>query len=181
MSLTKHEVANRYAKALYATLEEQDQVATGQTDLATIQSILTADPTVTTALASTALSPDQKEALLKPLLESVTTQPVKNLVQMMFDYGRISDLQAVIDKFKQIYNQKHGIVIASVTTAVPLAPEQRDQLAQTFANKVQANQVELQEHTNPALIGGVILQAENVVFDGSIKTKLDNLKRLLLQ
>ncbi|USS86844.1 ATP synthase F1 subunit delta [Fructilactobacillus cliffordii] len=181
MSLTKLDVAKRYSKALYAVLEANDQVETGGADLDVIRAVLTDEPELTVALASTTLNHSQKETLLQPLLENVTTPAVQNLVKMLFDYGRISDLAAVIDAFKQLYNQKHGIVTATVTTAVPLSEEQHNQLAQTFAKKVNANQVELQDQINPEIIGGVILRSQDVIYDGSIKTKIDKMKRLLLQ
>ncbi|USS87709.1 ATP synthase F1 subunit delta [Fructilactobacillus hinvesii] len=181
MSLTKLDVAKRYSKALYAVLETNDQVDAGRADLDVIQAVLDDEPELTGALAATALDNAQKQALLTLLVENVQTPAVQNLLKMLFDYGRISDLAAVVAEFKRLYDQKHGIVTATVTTAVPLSQDQHDQLAQTFAKRVNAKQVQLQEQTDPDIIGGVVLRSENIVFDGSIKTKIDKMKRLLLQ
>lgn len=181
MSLTKLDVAKRYSKALYEALESDDGIATAKAELNTLQAVLQADPELGIALSGVALNSKQKASLLNPLVAGVSSPFVKNLINMLFEYHRINDLDAVIDEFNNLYNEKHGIVKAEATTAIPLSDTEKDNLAKSFGQRINAKQVELSTKTNPDIIGGVILRSSDVVFDGSIRTKIEQVKRLLLK
>ncbi|WP_429971131.1 ATP synthase F1 subunit delta [Fructilactobacillus sp. Tb1] len=181
MSLSKLDVAKRYSKALYEILESDNNVDAARDDLNAIKDVLLADPELEVALSGVSLDNSQKESLLNPLIDAVSSQYVKNLITMLFEYHRINDLGAVIDEFNNLYNEKHGIVKAEAITAIPLSDTERDNLATAFGKRINAKQVELSTKTNPDIIGGVILRSSDVVFDGSIRTKIEQVKRLLLK
>lgn len=181
MSLTKLDVAKRYSKALYEALASDNEVDTAKAELNALQEVLRADPELEIALSGVALDGKQKESLLNPLIASVSSQYVKNLINMLFEYHRINDLGAVIDEFNNLYNEKHGIVKAEATTAIPLSHTEKDNLAKSFGKRINAKKVELSTKNNPDIIGGVILRSSDVVFDGSIRTKIEQVKRLLLK
>ena len=100
---------------------------------------------------------------------------------MLFDYRRISNLEAIIDEFNRLYDQERKVVRAVVRTAVELDDQQKDTLAKKFAEVEGANQVILDAKVDPSIIGGVVMQSESHIYDGSIKTKLEKIKRLLLK
>ncbi|WP_413627435.1 ATP synthase F1 subunit delta [Fructilactobacillus vespulae] len=181
MSLSKLDVAKRYSRALYDLLESDNSIETGKADLNAIKNIFTEEPTLGIALSSVSLDNKQKLELLNPLIDGISSQYVQNLIKMLFDYGRISELVAVIDEFNNLYNDKNGIVTAEAITAVPLDENEKDSLTKAFQKRIAAKQVELSTKTNPDIIGGVILRSSGVVFDGSVKTKIEQVKRLLLK
>ena len=68
-----------------------------------------------------------------------------------------------------------------MTTAVELDQTRKDKIAASFAKVVGAKKVELETVVDPEIIGGVVLKSSSYVFDGSIKSKIANIKRLLLK
>ena len=68
-----------------------------------------------------------------------------------------------------------------MTTAIELDEDQKAKLATSFANVVGAEKVLIDSVVDPDIIGGVIMQSASVVYDGSIKSKIEGIKRLLLQ
>ncbi|ANZ58371.1 F0F1 ATP synthase subunit delta [Fructilactobacillus lindneri] len=181
MSLSKLDVAKNYSKALYEALENENSIDKGKADLDAIKIVFDNDPELAAALNGVSLDTQQKETLLNPLIDGATSEYVRNLINMLFDYGRISDLVAVIDEFDKLYNQKNGIVKAEAVTAVPLDEDEKSKLAQSLGKRINAKKVELSTKINPDIIGGVILKSSDVVYDGSIRTKIEQVKRLLLK
>ncbi|KRM92459.1 ATP synthase F1 subunit delta [Fructilactobacillus florum] len=180
MSLSKLDVAKRYSKALYETLSANNQISAGQADLNALKSVFTANPTLVQALTSVGLTHSQKVALLNPLLTAADTPSVSKMVQMLFDYGRIDDLVAVVDQFNDRYNDEHGIVRATVATAVPLDALQQAKIAQALSKRLQVQHVNLDVNVDPSLIGGLVVHSAGVVFDGSVRTKIQQMRQLLL-
>ncbi|MGK4128475.1 F0F1 ATP synthase subunit delta, partial [Ligilactobacillus saerimneri] len=66
-------------------------------------------------------------------------------------------------------------------TAVELDEDQKQKLASSFANVVGAERVVFETAVDPEIIGGVVITANNTVYDGSLRTKLNSIKRLLLK
>ncbi len=66
---------------------------------------------------------------------------------------------------------------ATVTTASPLSDTQRHSIRDYLQKQVAVDAVELTEQVDPTLIGGVIVQTADAVYDRSVKTQLNNLTK----
>ena len=100
---------------------------------------------------------------------------------MAYDYGRIANLVAIIDAFNNLYDEYEKVVRVKVTTAIELDKEQEDKLSDSFAKLVGAKKVIVNPQIDESIIGGVVLQSKSYIYDGSIKTKIERIKRLLLK
>ena len=89
MSLDLQTVANRYARAMFELAQEQDQLASVHQELMALRDVFNENPRLAPMLSGIKLSLAQKESLLQALKEGVS-QPVANLIQMVFDYGRMN-------------------------------------------------------------------------------------------
>ncbi|MCH0446346.1 ATP synthase F1 subunit delta, partial [Enterococcus faecium] len=72
-----------------------------------------------------------------------------------------------------------GLLLGSVTTAVPLSDEQRIQLEKNVAKTMNYQSVELKQIVDSSIIGGAIVEANHRVIDGSIRTQLENMRNQL--
>ncbi|MFC6274844.1 ATP synthase F1 subunit delta [Levilactobacillus tangyuanensis] len=179
MSLDKATVAKRYARALFELLSEKDQLESGMAELKELRQVFQDNPKLSTVLSDTSVKAGDREALLQDL--SKTASPyIKNLIQMVYEYGRMDTMVAIIDQFKLYYNEAKHIVDAQVTTAVAISDTQRDQIATAFAKRVGANQVNLTSQVNPDIIGGAIVKSAGMIFDGSLQVKIQKLRQQLL-
>lgn len=180
MALDKQTIAKRYGKALFETAKEQDVLTETSSELAQIKQVLQAEPQFVDFMTSAAIKHDAKLEMLKNL-QSGTSELTSNLLAMLYDYRRIANLEDIIDEFNRLTDGDEKTVRATVTTAVELDQTRKDKIAASFAKVVGAKKVELETVVDPKIIGGVVLQSSSYVFDGSIKSKIANIKRLLLK
>lgn len=172
-------VANRYARAMFELVDAQGQLDQTYEELTNLRQVFLDNPTLASLLSGVNLSLKEKESLLQ-VLKQDASQPVTNLIQMVFDYGRMDTLVAIINEFERRYDLKYKRVHADVVTAVQLDETRRNQLRANLAERLGANEVLLSEKVDPAIIGGVIVQTENQTMDGSIATQIEQVRRLLL-
>ena len=179
MSLDKKTVAKRYAKALFELVDTDDQLEQTYQELVALRTVFEQNAGLQRALGGTNLSQDQKVAMVNELKQGAS-QLVANLIQMVFDYGRMDEMVAIIDEFETQYDQAHKRVHADVVSAVQLDEERRNKLAETLAHRLGANKVVLNETVDPQIIGGLIVKVGSQTLDGSLKTKLEKMRRLLV-
>jgi F-type H+-transporting ATPase subunit delta len=89
------------------------------------------------------------------------------------------DLLLIIDEYERLFNDSKNIVLGSVTTAVPLTNEQKAKLTQKVAKQLGYQKAELTEQVDPNILGGVIVEANHHVIDGSIRSRLEYLRKEL--
>lgn len=179
MSLNRATVAKRYSQALFDLLSEKDQLESGYTELQELRRIFQDNPQLSTMLSDASLQVADREALLQPLLKQASPY-IKNLIQMVYDYGRMENMVDIIDQFQVLYDELHHTVYAEVTTAVELSAEQKSQIEAVYAKRVGAEKVVLSSKVDPDVIGGVIVKAADTILDGSLRTKINRLRQHLL-
>src|SRR5699024_6474812 len=113
MSLDLQTVANRYARALFELADQQGELEQVHQELMSLREIFQANPRLATLLTSIKLSLSQKESLVQALQQGAS-QLTTNLIQMVFDYGRMNAMVAIIDEFERRYDQQNKRVHADV-------------------------------------------------------------------
>ncbi|MFD0897686.1 ATP synthase F1 subunit delta [Loigolactobacillus binensis] len=179
MALDKYTIGQRYGTALFDLATEQGTVDTVFADVMALQQVFADTPTLGSVLTNATLTLEQKQPILTSLQQGATVS-VKNLLQMVFDYGRMNEMPFILAAFVQRYDQVNGIVHAKVTSAVPLTSEQQQALSTQLATRLGAKQIEIKNTVDETVIGGLIVEANNLVIDGSIRKRLAQVQQLLL-
>ena len=179
MILDNLTIARRYSKALFELAVEKDQTEAFLAELKQLRQVFVDNPQLAEVLSGSLLPVDQKQTTLSTLTDHAS-EYIKNFIQMLYDYGRMSNLVGIVDAFEARFDESRKIVHAEVTSAVKLSDEQADAIAKAFAKRVGANQVVLSRKVDEAIIGGVIVKSNNQTFDGSVALQLTNLRRALI-
>ena len=180
MSLDKKTVAKRYAKAIFELAEENGQLDQTYQELSALRQVFEENDSLAALLSGVDLSLAEKKSLIDALKKDASPF-VSNLIQMVFDYGRMDDLVAIIDEFERRYDAFNKRIHAEVITAVQLDTKQRDQLKAGLAKRLSANEIVLHETVDPSILGGVIIRANNETLDGSLSSKIEQIRRLLVK
>ncbi len=98
-----------------------------------------------------------------------------SLVSFVVGIGRARDLPAIIDRLVERAAAEKGKVVAEVRSAVSLTDDQQTRLAAALA-KATGKQIELKVIIDPSVIGGLIAQVGDTVIDGTVRTRLDQLR-----
>ena len=176
--LNKNQVVRRYGKALFEVSCDQDNLVDIYNELLEIEKIFIENTTLSTCLSSKLLTNDQKKQLIKPLIDNAS-ELINRFLNLLLEYSRIEYLKDIIDFFKDEYNKKSGIVNAKVTTVVDLDDNQIDKIKKILSKKLSVKKINLEQKCDPDIIGGVVIKANDMLIDGSIKTKLNMIKKIL--
>jgi F-type H+-transporting ATPase subunit delta len=87
-------------------------------------------------------------------------------------------LQDVFAEYKRLVNEQKGIVEAIVTTAFPLTATDRKKLIAAF-EPIVGKKLDITEKVDSDILGGVIVQVGDRLYDGSLRTKLARFKERL--
>lgn len=180
MKLDNETIVHRYGKALFELAEEMKIRNKFHSELQEYKKVLQNEPQLKVFMSSNQISLEAKLKIME-ILKKDSSKLMTNLLDMLYDYGRITNLEGIIDEFDRLNDEFEKTVRASVITAIELDEERKQKLASSFANVVGAKKVIIDPIVDPGIIGGVILKSESYIYDGSIKTKIARIKRLLLK
>ena len=93
----------------------------------------------------------------------------------------MSDLLAIVNAYETLYDHENRTAIANVTTTVPLTESQEKRIQEVFVKKLGARKVLIKTIIDEEILGGVIIEIENKVFDGSIRANLESLRKQLVK
>jgi F-type H+-transporting ATPase subunit delta len=175
------EVVRHYAEALVSAAAGENQAEPAIEDLEAIShEILTAHPRFAQLLASTQVSAAEKDRLLLQVFEGRVTSVVLRFLRVLNRRGRLGLLDPLAREARQIWNRRHKRVPVLVRTAVPLDSGQEEALRQKVAGMIGATPI-LQVVTDPALIGGLVVQVGDQVCDTSIQNRLEQVRQRLIE
>src|SRR2546425_7868879 len=171
--------ARRYARALFALADETGAVARVRGELAGMARLFESDPALRNALFRPLHPVAERRAVLRSLCERLSlTATVRNFFAYSIDQRRLVDFDAIRAEFEQLADAAAGLVKARVTAAAPLGDGPRERLQSALAART-GRRVELEVSVDPGLIGGAVATVGNVVFDGSLRTQLHQLRDTL--
>ena len=172
-------VARRYAKALFSLALERGRVDAWAEALERLGEVLRREPGLEELLSSPVYAREERRALVGRLAAALGLEPEPaNLLQLLGDRNRLDRLADVLRAFGELADHHLGRVHARLTSAVPLEPAALDAIAHRLSQVTKA-QVLLDRTVEPAILGGVVAQVGSVVYDGSVRTQLDDLKKSL--
>jgi len=174
-------VARIYGEALYKSAEQQGRVDELQGELdALVKEVFARSPEVELILSSAAISRERKQAVLDHVFGGRASDVFLHTLQVLNNHDRLDLLRHVVTAYRTIHDQKAGRIIAEVRSAVSLTDEQRHRLLETV-REVSAREPVLHETIDPSLLGGLVVQVGDWVYDASVRTKLDTLRNQLIE
>ena len=172
-------LARPYARAAFEHARAAGDLAAWQTALSELAAI-TAEPKVAAAMRDPNQTAAQRTATLSGLAEDAVPSAMTNLLAIMADNGRLSLLPEVAMLFDQLKQAVESTVAVHVTSAYPLSDAETQQLAETMQEKL-ARSITLTSETDPSLLGGALIRADDLVIDGSVRGRLNKLAGTLTQ
>jgi F-type H+-transporting ATPase subunit delta len=168
--------ATRYAEAVFQAAREEQSFDLWLRELGEVELVLT-DPLAARVLTSPAIPQDRQLSILAAALPSLA-DPVRRFLDLLVRRGRLQLIPQIAERLRELVDQQRGLARVKVTTAVPLGSMERDLLASRLAART-GRRVELEEALDPDLIGGVLAQVGDEIIDGTIRARLERLRRAL--
>ncbi len=178
MSITT--IANRYARALADVITERGEMNEVVADLSGFTALMNGHEQLRDVFASPVISTERKRNVLGELLAKIQLRPTSsNFLRLLVDNSRLHNLDQILKVLMRELDSRTNIVSAEITTAREISQQEETLLADKL-KAATGKQVRLQFRTDPAIIGGVVTRIGSLVYDGSIKTQLAQMKKRLL-
>ena len=132
-------------------------------------------PELRQALASPVLEAETKKAAINKLFGDQVSPTFLNLLKLLTDRQRIGYLDAVLERFLDLYRDQNQIALASVTSAEALSDEQLVRITEQVKAVAGTDKVEINTAVDPALIGGFVLKVGSKVIDASLSGQVRRL------
>jgi F-type H+-transporting ATPase subunit delta len=171
-------IARVYATALYEAAEEEGRIEQVRTDLGEFIQAVEASPDLRQFLVAEEVPDARKAQALMELTEG-GDELMRNLLRLLVDKGRESELAGVHRAFVQLVEQAQGLVHVEVVSAVPLTVPLQEALKKKIESSLQKT-VELTMTVDAEILGGLRLRIGDRVADASVRHRLERLRELLI-
>jgi F-type H+-transporting ATPase subunit delta len=175
-------IARRYARALLDVSTEVGRADAVSEQLSSFSGALAHNRELADVLFNPAYSREQRASVVEALLKAVgPVEPVlANTMRLLVDRNRLGYLPDIARLYRDMADAVAGRVRGQVTSAVPLTPDALKNLSNTLTTLTQRNVV-LETKVDPGVLGGVSAQVGSLLYDGTLRTQLEQLRRELKQ
>ena len=178
MSVTT--IANRYARALADVIVERHETNEVVKELIEFEKMMDGHPQLRDVFASPVIATERKRAVLNDLLARFKPRPTTaNFLQLLLSNSRLQDLDQMLRALSLEMDSRMNIVSAEITTAREVSEKEKEAL-QSQLKAATGKEVRLQFRTDPSIIGGMVTRLGSLVYDGSIRNQLAQMKRKLM-
>jgi F-type H+-transporting ATPase subunit delta len=175
---TRGAAARRYAQAVFDLAKAKGTLEEWRADLATLSSMFGNEQTVD-ALEDPKLTDVARAKIINDVLATQKVSPLAaNFLRLLAERRRLALLTRIAEVYGEMYNKEKGIVIAEVTTAIPLDEAHQKRVADQLA-RLTGKTVQLRTRTDPRILGGVITRIGDELIDASVATRLADLAERL--
>ena len=166
-------LARPYAKAVFELAREQSQLG-NWSEILSLLAVVAQDERVQALLSHPSITADAKAQAIIEVSGEKLGEAGKNFVRLLAENKRLSLLPEISELYENLKAQQEATVDVVVETAFELSAEQTDRLIKSLQAKLQRS-VNLETVTNKALLGGVVIRAEDLVIDASVRGRLAKL------
>jgi F-type H+-transporting ATPase subunit delta len=172
-----HLVARRYARALYMIGVEEGRLEVLAREVQSLGDLVRASRELATFLSNPVVPQAARRAVVTELLGRLTLSPVaRNFALMLTDRRRGHLLPDVADALAALSDERAGKVQAQVTSAAALS-EAQVQKVRAALEKLTGKTVSVSHRVDAALIGGMVTRIGDKVYDGSLRTRLEEIRQ----
>ena len=131
-------------------------------------------------LENPVISMSKKKSVIQALFAGKVSDFSIRFINLLIDNRREARLKNICRMFLLLYRQKYNIKQVTLITAVEFDKKLTGEISKIIEGNFKSD-IEIETKTDSAIIGGFIMNIEDKQYDASIHTKLDKIKRELLQ
>jgi F-type H+-transporting ATPase subunit delta len=167
--------ARRYARAIIETATDSQAV---RDELLAIGGAFKTNPALLEALANPAVPVATKKTIFAAIFSGLTA-PLPRLFDMLIDAARVDLTEEIVRRYRDEWNARNNVHVAKVIAAMPLDADAIERVRRALETAV-SGKVELETTTDPSLVGGLKVEVDGHLFDGTVKARLKALRQRLL-
>lgn len=170
------ETARMYGGSLYDLAAEEGLETRILGELEQAAQLLKANPDYLRLLSTPSIPKKERCGLLDEALRGQVHLYVLNFLKILCEKGTLRELSGCARAYRLRYNQAHGILEATATSAVPMTAQQTQALHAKL-EKLNGKTIDLKTKVDPGVLGGIRLDMEGTELDGTVQNRLAALRR----
>jgi len=174
--MDKEAIAKRYASAIYDIAESSDKIGEIREALNILAENYNEDEEFKVFLLDSSIKYDEKVKYLHKSFNFISEDAFK-IINYLVKKGRVSLAEKIRDSYLRIYYEKNNKILVNATFTKELSDNQRKALMKKLEEKYK-KKIVLNLSVDEELIGGGIIKIGNKVIDGSIKSQIENIKKI---
>lgn len=168
--------ARRYAKALFSIAQEDDAVDQIRAEMTAFGEMIAESKELADALLTPLHPVEERKRVLGALCrEAGFSNTIRNFMAFLVDQRRLVDFDGIREEYERLADELSGVLTAEVFCASALGDDREERLRRALSAAT-GRDVRLDIQLDPELIGGVIAKVGDVVFDGTLRAQLGQLR-----
>ena len=172
------EISREYGEALFMVACEKNQKNEYGKALEVVKTAFENSLDYFEFLSSPAIPKKDRIESIRKVLEAVVPKDVLSFVQLMCEKGRMKCFYEAIEAYDLLLEQSNLVMSVKVTSAVSLTENEKEKLQRKLED-VYKNSVEIEYFIDASLVGGVIMEADGKILDGSIRGSMRDIKEVI--
>lgn len=174
--MSTNKVFTKYARALCNAVEEKNVLDETEKKIVSLKNLFSTNKQAEVVLKDPCLTVESKEAFFADLLSQDEDKYVRNFMQLLCRKHREAMFDDIAGEFIKLANAARGILTVKVTTTETLPDEEYIALGRKIKELSGASQVRLEMAEDKTLIGGIVVNVDDVLLDGSIKRRINDMR-----
>lgn len=167
----------KYARSLLEVAAERKEERRVLEDLSSFVQLFRSHSLLRETLCNPALPFSSRRKIVEEVGGTLgLARTALNFLLVLLHRGRISQLEQALEAYQEVLDEREGILRVQVRTSRPLSPELRGKLEQAVSMRTGAR-IKMEHQVEESLIGGLKVQVGSTVYDGSIRTQLEEIRR----
>lgn len=172
------QIASEYAMALFSLGLETGEEQAFMSALDELRTMLVEQPEYMELLSSPCLTAQERAALIDEAFAASLPESIVSLIKLMCDKGRAREIPACVQEYRCLLDARSSAVTANVTSAVELTAHEKEALTRRLEG-MSGKKVTLVCSVDPSLLGGVIVEMDGKIMDGSLRHRLQEIKGVM--
>lgn len=172
------QITKCYAEALFSLALETDRAEAFSNGLKLAIAVLKEHPEYVEFLACYGIPASERTDALEQVLGESLPEDVLSFLQLLIEHGHISSVFGCAAEFEKLCMEARRMTTAKVTSAVPLTAGQRRKL-ETALTRMCHRDVLPVYTVDTAIIGGIVVEVDGKILDGSVRHRLQEVKEVI--
>jgi F-type H+-transporting ATPase subunit delta len=167
-----------YAAALFEVARAEDSLDRVEEELFRVARTIEGSDELRSTLTDQAVPLELRQGIVEDLLGGRASNVTTALVSFVVGSGRSKDLPAIIDRLVERAAEERSQAVAEVRSTVALDDSQKERLAAALG-KATGKNISVKVIIDPSILGGIVAQVGDTVIDGSVRSRLNQLREAL--
>lgn len=173
-----NDVGKEYGAALYMLSAEEGQEKEYASALKTVKEAFEETPEFLELINSPALSLEERLSVIDKVFGEKLPENVLSFLKLLCEKGRLPCFSRAEEEFTALFNASQQVFYAKITSAAALTEEEKEMLIRKL-EATQHGKIRAEYSVDPALMGGITVEIDGKILDGSLRHRLYEIKEVM--